>query len=273
MTILTGIHGNETTGLLVLHELLRDLPQVSGTLQIIMAANPLAVIEQKRASFVDQLDVNRIFPGDIHGTMTQRIAAKLIDFLKQSGLVIDLHSFEMDTPVMGIMVNSSLNDKNKELMEIFSPRQVWVIQPNHEVEQQFGKSLSAVLNEHGIPNFALETTRAERIPIEEITTCVEGLKRVISFFMTITHPTNRAKIPFFSRTKVSAPESGIFTPHARLSQHVKKGEMLGTITLLPECKDCIVHAPHDGVVMQLMQHKFVLLGEEIAAIGTAWKRE
>ena len=268
-TIITGIHGNETTGLLILQELLKAPPDIFGTLQLIMAANPLALIERKRACFLDQVDMNRVFPGDPNGTITQRVAAKAREMLMSSDCVIDIHSFEMDTPLMGIMVNSSQNEKNEELLERFSPEQVWVILPEKREEQQFGKSLSAILNELGIPNFALETTCAERITSEEITAAANGIKRII----TNSPLCSKKRIPFFLRTKINTRESGIFTPHINIFHKVKKGDVIGTITIFPEVKELLIHAPVDGIVMQLMHRGFVLIGEEIAALGTPWRKK
>ena len=81
ITILTGLHGDEYSGLLILKELLNKIEVKKGTLQLIVCANPLARVTKTRETFTDFMDLNRAFPGDEKGSMTQKIAHKLLQNL------------------------------------------------------------------------------------------------------------------------------------------------------------------------------------------------
>jgi predicted deacylase len=91
--ITAGMHGDEGPwGALAIRRLL-TLPSASlrGTLQIVMAANPTAAEIDARCSPVDQLDLNRSFPGDAEGSHSERLAAHIAELADRADLVIDLH--------------------------------------------------------------------------------------------------------------------------------------------------------------------------------------
>ena len=108
--ITAGIHGDEGPwGGWAIDKLLRRLDErdVRGFIRVVPLANPLAMQADKRNAPVDQLDLNRSFPGDASGSYTERLAHILAtDALDGIDYVIDLHGggswcvnafvFEMD---------------------------------------------------------------------------------------------------------------------------------------------------------------------------------
>jgi predicted deacylase len=92
-TIIAGVHGDEGPwGALAIQQVLeRKRTQLTGSLQIVFAANPLAVVADKRNSPLDDLDLNRIFPGKDDGSHSERIAAALMPIITDTNVLIDLH--------------------------------------------------------------------------------------------------------------------------------------------------------------------------------------
>lgn len=93
--ITAGIHGDEGPwGAWAIHRLLADLTpeDLLGGLRVIPAANPLAMEADLRNAPVDQLDLNRAFPGSASGSYTERVAAAIVMHgLPDVDVVIDLH--------------------------------------------------------------------------------------------------------------------------------------------------------------------------------------
>lgn len=93
--ISAGIHGDEGPwGAWAIRHLLSTttLDDLQGTLRVVPAANPLAMEADARNAPLDTLDLNRSFPGDPHGSHTERLAAALVAHaLPGAGVVIDLH--------------------------------------------------------------------------------------------------------------------------------------------------------------------------------------
>ena len=93
--LIGGMHGDEFEGPVAIsalcHEL--DVREVIGRLVAIPAMNLPAVMAGTRLSPADGANLNRVFPGDPHGTLTSRMARALTDRLVAlADHVIDLHS-------------------------------------------------------------------------------------------------------------------------------------------------------------------------------------
>ena len=93
--ITAGIHGDEGPwGGWAISKLLQGLDEsdVCGFIRAVPLANPLAMQADKRNAPVDQLDLNRAFPGDSAGSYTERLAHLLAsEALDNVDYVIDLH--------------------------------------------------------------------------------------------------------------------------------------------------------------------------------------
>jgi predicted deacylase len=90
-----GNHGDEYEGPIIISELLRDLDptEIHGRLILMPANNAPAVVAGARTSPVDGLNLNRTFPGDPRGTITQQIAAFIEEeILPRGDAFLDLHS-------------------------------------------------------------------------------------------------------------------------------------------------------------------------------------
>ena len=76
-----AIHGNEPTGteiILDLYRALQSIP-VRGRIVLLPVANPRAYAQNRRFTTIDELNLNREFPGDPNGSYTQQLAGALTD--------------------------------------------------------------------------------------------------------------------------------------------------------------------------------------------------
>jgi len=187
--------------------------------------------------------------------------------------VIDLHNFDMLTSIMGVVVTSSdkqLHQKNMNLMNAFSPKQVWLLNPLGE-ENRFSGCLGVALNQLGIPNIAVELNHPKIISEEQVAQCVKGVLRVLSSlkildfdgaFDAIDKP-----FPVFARSVLTAHCSGIFHAKVQLGDVILPGQSIGTMTLVPEFERYDLFSHHEGEVMQVLKDGFVHPGQELMAIG------
>ncbi|MDQ3398442.1 MAG: M14 family metallopeptidase [Deinococcota bacterium] len=92
-TLIAGVHGDEGPwGALAIHQLLQqERNRLSGSLQVVFAANPIATMADRRNAPLDELDLNRVFPGHQEGSHTERIAAALMPFISDTDVLVDLH--------------------------------------------------------------------------------------------------------------------------------------------------------------------------------------
>lgn len=90
-----GNHGDEYEGPIALHDLAYRLEaaDVAGRVIILPQMNTPAFLAARRTSPIDGGNMNRAFPGDPRGTVTQKIAAYLNDaILPMADAVLDFHS-------------------------------------------------------------------------------------------------------------------------------------------------------------------------------------
>ena len=93
--VTAGIHGDEYLPLDAVRQLIQQLDpeQLSGTVIAIPVVNPLAIETQTRHTSIDMQNLNRVFPGDPDGWITERIADVVCDeFLPEIEYLIDLHA-------------------------------------------------------------------------------------------------------------------------------------------------------------------------------------
>lgn len=93
--LLGGVHGDEYEGQIALAKMARALEaqDVAGTLIVLSSTNLPAALADNRLSPVDNVNLNRAFPGDASGTPTQMIAHYIEEVLLPAcDYVIDLHS-------------------------------------------------------------------------------------------------------------------------------------------------------------------------------------
>jgi len=103
VTVIGGVHGTEYAAqdavLRFWQEL--DASALSGTVNVVLMADPTAVVG--RSAYVSPSDgknLNRVWPGDPDGTMTERIAHLITtEFIKDSVAVIDVHGGEWDEDI------------------------------------------------------------------------------------------------------------------------------------------------------------------------------
>jgi hypothetical protein len=90
------IHGGENVGPIALARFLReiDLGTLRGSIAGLMCANPLGQRQHSRLTPQDGMNLNRIFPGNPKGAVTEQIAARLMEIARSEGgdAVLDLHS-------------------------------------------------------------------------------------------------------------------------------------------------------------------------------------
>jgi hypothetical protein len=93
--ITAGIHGDEYLPLEVVRQMVAqiDPAQLHGTIIAIPVVNPLAIESQTRNTPIDMLNLNRVFPGDPNGWLTEILADVICNkFLPALEYLVDLHA-------------------------------------------------------------------------------------------------------------------------------------------------------------------------------------
>ena len=114
------VHGDELIGERVIKEL-RKFVVLKGTL-VTVVANTRAM--EAGVRFINE-DLNRVFPGNSQGNHEEQLACSLIPLLKESDIVLDIHSTTTDTT--SVIILTKVNQSIRKLLSIFNPRRVVVM--------------------------------------------------------------------------------------------------------------------------------------------------
>lgn len=152
--ISAAIHGNEPTGTEIILDLYRALRETSvrGRLLLLPVANPHAFAKNRRFTPLDEINLNREFPGDLGGTYSQKLAAVLVaEFLDRIDVHIDLHSGTDRPTVDYVYINN-----DEKLSRSFGSKILYRPQEGKEGTTFSGTTKSVTVDKRGIPSVVIE---------------------------------------------------------------------------------------------------------------------
>ncbi len=290
LMLIAGMHGDEVSSLPVLVrllDLLRELSpaELTGAVTVVWDANGLAQSLGRRTFPKDDVDLNRIAPGDAQASLPKRIIAKLYDLGRSHGLVVDIHTFGDLCPLIGIHMNagsSKIVETCTRALNTIYPDLVWNLDYTKSSEATLNGSLCTTLCEAGVPAIALELPKYYRVTAGLRGRVVAGLVRLLGLRGVLSSETadmllaklepSMPDVPrdmplYIKRTRIYADVSGVFYSDVPLLAHVSKGDVLGHIVILPTLEKVEVRAPVDGVVAIRKDIQLVSTGDIVVSLG------
>jgi predicted deacylase len=278
VSITALVHGDEATGLLVLHKFIEEyVPnfQFQGTIRLVPVANPLAALTRTRVSLLDMLDMNRGGIGDPAGQATERLAHLLYELLRGSELVINFHEFEADSRLACVYTNSGSDKVRLRILKgilAFGADVVWSIPRPDEEELRPILSFDSMVAESGTPVFSIEFPRGDLVTPEMLDTCLSNLKYVLKESNVIRDDRTRPPISHHPkavrRTPVYTQTMGIWKPKVELMSQVEQGEAIGTLSALPYFSEIVLQSPSNGLIIQTRPTEVVRPNDIVFAVGT-----
>ena len=254
-----GNHGDEYEGPIIISEPARELDpaSINGRLILMPAVNVHAVLAGQRTSPVDGLNLNRTFPGNPRGTITEQISAFMAEQIFPRGdAFIDLHSGGSSLDIIPSAVIEPAEDKA-------------LLKKNIAAARAFGAPVTVVIANMGDPRTATaaavraglitmgtEMAGGGNVSPEAVAMCRRGVRSVLAHLgvlppeaATPPSPNRVLELPG-SRAYVFAPIDGIFEPFHDKGREARAGEPAGRVhqtwdlTRPPE----VVHYPADGIL-------------------------
>ena len=278
-TVFAAVHGGEVTGTPAIINVSKDLdPQsLSGTLIGIPAANPLAFITQTRGWIMDEpqalKNLNRVFPGKIDGTITQRIAYTIFNqIILRSTVTLDFHTWGYGVPMVGYRYGfGELSRKSFELADVSATKLILKESIHHGTTHTEGAK-------HGIVTVNAETMGGLPMPaLEEHIKLWE--KTMINIMKKLDMVEGEPDFPEhiyieimretanYLLGKVGTPVRGELTtikpiknpgfmiPYVKLMDRVSKNQKLASIiNLFGEEVEAIYSPCDDGIVTRIRRN-------------------
>jgi hypothetical protein len=277
ISIVTGIHGDELEGQYVCFEVARRIKQnpelLTGIVDIYPAMNPLGIDSITRGIPGFDLDMNRIFPGQKDGAMTEYVAHKIIDDLVGSDLCVDIHASNIFlTEIPQIRINELHRNKLVPIAELMNVDFIWV----HGTSTVLESTLAYSLNSVGTPTLVVEMGVGMRITKEYCIQLVDGIFNTMKKMGIWQGEVNEVRKPIVADESESvvffnAPKSGIFLPSAKHWKMLEVGDEVGYIINPLEGEVlCRIVAEERGILFTIREYPVV---DEGSLIGRLLKTD
>ena len=272
MCVVTGTHGDELEGQYVawrLNRLLQEKPQyLHGTVDIYPALNPLGISTMTRSNPLCDLDMNRTFPGSSTGSMSEYIAARVVEDIAGADVCIDIHAsniFLREIPQVRINVNMA--DKLVPLARQLNMDFIWIHGAATVLESTLAHSLNAI----GTPTLVVEMGIGMRITRSYGDQLMTGILSLMNRLGMWDAPVMPVAPPIVSSDGavhfVNADCPGIFIPSLDHKARVEEGQELGAIVdPLTGTARQTLYSPAAGLLFTLREYPVVYEGSLIARI-------
>ncbi|CAM3835339.1 succinylglutamate desuccinylase/aspartoacylase family protein [Bordetella bronchialis] len=233
-----GNHGDEYEGQIALLRLARALrpEDLRGRVILIPALNFPAVRAGRRASPLDEGNLNRLFPGDPNGGPTAMLAHYLCTVLfGLADVVIDLHSGGRSLDYAHCaLAQYGRDDAQRAAMDTL----LRVFGAPHSIltSGQGGggaTTLYAAAAQRGLPALTTELGKGATLDPAGLHIAEQGVRRVLRHYGIAPGldaepaPATRLLRSLGPRAGIYAPCDGLFEPHAQAGQEVRAGQLAG----------------------------------------------
>ncbi|MEH6738641.1 MAG: succinylglutamate desuccinylase/aspartoacylase family protein [Sulfitobacter sp.] len=272
--ILGGMHGDEYEGPVAIDALAHavDTEALVGRLILLPALNLPAVMAGTRLTPDDGLNLNRVFPGDPLGSITQRIAHWLSEtMMPLSDHIIDLHSGGRTlnfAPSILIPEASSQVSLAKAVGMAFGAPFTVLIDEDHAP-----MTIDAVAEKLGKVIISSELGGAGMVTQHTATLATQGLARMVAALghlpVTGSPPTSHyVRLPSPDKYLI-CDDDMIFVPTVNLGDAVHKGGIIGHGRFIDriDVKPRAYVAPHDGWVLCLGGQGLSRRGDVVAVVA------
>jgi len=235
-----GIHGDEYEGQIAVSNLARTLTpdEVNGRVILMPAVNIPAVLADRRLSPIDNLDMNRCFPGDPRGSFS-RMLAHFMDsvILPHVDVSVDLHTagHSMEPALstnMHYVADEDLRRRTLATAEAFGAPFNVVFAGVDE-----GATFTSSVERRGILSIGTEIGGWGRVNIEGVRIGERGVRNVLRHFGVIAGDPEVSQRDGSTGTRhmmvrdpaayLFAPKTGLFQPTHDAGAEVSAGDLAG----------------------------------------------
>ncbi|PSP85018.1 succinylglutamate desuccinylase [Halobacteriales archaeon QS_1_68_17] len=275
-------HGRELNGTDVLRRLhdRLDPDEMRGRVLAVPVANPLAFDNRSyltpRRLDAMHANMNRVWPGDEAGSLVERMAATLWEYVADADAVVDLHTGSPETAAH--VVYMADHDRSRALSRAFDVdlllgERVGEDAPAEWDERSFDGKLRTTATLAGIPAVTPELGDSRRLDEAAVETGVAGVERLLRMVGVLpggADPPDGHTLARNHLGRVEAAHSGLFRPDPSLAvgADVGEGDRLGVV-YGPSTYETLetVRAGHDGVLYAVTRQSTVVAGERVASVA------
>jgi predicted deacylase len=242
-----AVHGNELNGIPVIQRIFKEInvKELKGSIVGIPVINVPALLRKKRR-FIDGTDLNHIMPGKPNGTVSEVYAWRIVNrIIKEFDLLIDLHTASTGR-VNSYYIRADMDDEIVQKMALLQYPQIIVHNPPSD------RTLRGTAGEMGIPAITLEVGNPSTFQKGLIRDSLTGIHNILGHFGMLDcelEESDEETIICKKSYWIYTDRGGIMTVHPKVTNFVKKGEIIATMRNIFGDVVKEYYAPEDGVVI------------------------
>jgi predicted deacylase len=277
LALVAGVHAYEYPPILALDRLKEAIaPQdLAGSVILVHIANLPAF--QRRLIYYNPSDwknLNRVFPGDPAGTLSQRTAYVLTEqVIKRCDILVDLHCGDGNEALIPysywtITGVKSMDDQTRAMCLAFGLRYV-IIDETRPKDLRDAKYLSNTAVLLGKPAITTEAGFLGRTDEESINLNVRGVLNLMRFLRLIDGRPETVEEPVWIERYevVNSPADGLFFPETKMGYYVREGQRVGVVTDYFGRVQNVIRAPWSGVILYIINTPPANAGEPLFEVG------
>lgn len=280
--ITAGVHGYEYPPIMAGQQLISsiDPQELSGTIILVQVANVGGFLG--RSAYLNPLDgknLNRAFPGDPKGTITEKIADYISsNIITRCDYFLDMHGGDAPEdlmPYVGYYQHDrfpEISEVGKEMAQHTGFEHVVIFKTTVKDYMQEGNPstyCSAQAFKKGIPSIDFECGKLGQSEDALVHKIVSGVKGLLHYLKMIEGKSvAREDVKFIEeRSYLSSEHSGFFYPLATSGTYVLKGTQVGYVTDFFNKPLQEIYADRNGIVLLIIGTPPVNKNETVAVIG------
>ncbi|MBW2961610.1 succinylglutamate desuccinylase/aspartoacylase family protein [Mesonia aestuariivivens] len=258
--ITAGVHGSEYVPIMAARAFANEVDpkEISGTIILVNITNLASFLERSvRVNPIDRKNINRSFPGNMEGSVSEKIAAIISSkIIARSDYFIDLHAGDANNDLMayaGYYNYDYKKEVSKKSLGLAKALGFDIIVQFGNTNKIEGKSTycSREAFMRGIPAADIECGRKGLIEPQNVERIKSGLSNVLKHLEISTGEAFYPKenLIVSKRESVNSNYDGFFQSKIKSGQYLKKGMKIGEVTdFFGETLEEI-YAPCDGFVL------------------------
>ncbi len=277
LAAVAGVHGAEYPPILALARLRAsvDPKTLTGTLLLVHVANLPSF--QRRTVYYNPFDwknLNRVFPGDPNGTMSQRIARVLTDeVVTRCDVLLDMHCGDANEALIPysywmISRDAAFNERSKAIALAFGIPHI-IIDDTRTQDPADSKYLGNTAVLRGKPAITTESGQLGGVDEADIDRNVEGVRGVMRHMgMIADGPAPCAEPVWIDKYEVvNSGHDGLFHPSVKAGSYVTANQAIGVITDYAGAPLETMRAPFAGILLYVIGTPPANAGEPLFEVG------
>ncbi len=267
------VHGNEYCGTFIIHDLLRSLDPktLKGTVVALPILNITAFETKQRMSPFEGYnggDLNRCFPGQAHGPLTQQMAHAIYQPLKQyADVLLDFHTALTSDVAWALYADlpGDVGARGRAIAKAFGYRST-LPAPGDIL----GGSAMMTAAKDGIPAFIVEAGgKGPAFTDEIVADATERLRNVLRHLGMLEGAVTDygAQWHFSNFAWVHSTQGGLFQRSVACGDRVEAGQSIGQYYDLHGLPSGEARAPESGIVLAIHPGPVMSTGETLIHIG------